>query len=160
MTPNRAKTRKRRAGGCSQSASSSGGHRAPTRASTSRSPDGGSASPLLRRHGATVASAQLDELLQAAQPERHRLALVSIAPIGERDFAHIDVAARIDGEPVRGKQLASLEPGRPVTQSRQHLALVTVDADPRPDVRHVEVDPQAAADLPAIEAGMRAALEE
>ena len=51
----------------------------------------------------TASSAHLHELLQAAQAGRDLLALGAnaAAPIGEGDFADIDVAARIDSEPVR-----------------------------------------------------------
>src|SRR3990167_3413936 len=79
-------------------------------------------------------SAYLGELLQASQPGRVGLALVAIAPVGERHLADVDVAAGVDREPAGRDELARLEPGRALAQSRQHLALATVDADPRPDV--------------------------
>src|SRR5213594_1317855 len=107
-----------------------------------------------------MVSAYLDELLQASQPGRVGLALVAIAPVGERHFADVDVAMRVDGQPVRRHELARLEPGRALAQPRQHLALVTVDADPRPDVGHVVVDAHAAADLADVEAALRAGLHE
>src|SRR5438093_13100821 len=93
-----------------------------------------------------MASAHLDELLQASQPGRVGLALVAIAPVGERHFADVDVAMRVDGQPVRRHELARLEPGRALAQSRQHLPLLTADADPRPDVGRLAVDPHAAPD--------------
>src|SRR6267378_280235 len=107
-----------------------------------------------------MASARLDELLQASQPGRVRLALVAIAPVGERHFTDVDVATRVDGQPVRRHELARLEPGRALAQPRQQLALVTVEADARPDVGHVVVDAHAAADLTDVEATLRAALHE
>src|SRR5262249_18758101 len=85
-------------------------------------------------HETPAASPRLDELLQAAHAGRGRLLPVPIAPVGERDFADVDVAARVDGEPVGGCELAQLEPGGPVAEPRQHLALAAVDADARPDV--------------------------
>src|SRR6266481_4594353 len=107
-----------------------------------------------------MASAHLDELLQASQPWRGCLALVAIAPVGERHFADVDVATRVDSQPMRRHELARLEPGRALAQPRQHLALVTVDADPRSDVGHVVVDAHTAADLADVEAALRAGLHE
>jgi hypothetical protein len=72
----------------------------------------------------------------------------------------IDVAARIDGEPVRRDELARLEPRGALAQARQHLALSAVDADPWPDVGHVVVDAQPAADLADVKAWLGAALQE
>src|SRR5436190_24314573 len=79
-------------------------------------------------------SAHLDELLQAAEPGRDLFALGAdpAAPVGEADFTDIDVAARIDGEPVRRDELAGLEPGMHVAEARQQLALMGIDANPRP----------------------------
>src|SRR5687768_15598466 len=47
-----------------------------------------------------VSSPDLDELLQAPQSGRVGLVLVAVAPVGERDLADVDVAARVDGEAV------------------------------------------------------------
>src|SRR5258707_14012054 len=79
-------------------------------------------------------SAHLHQLLQTAQAGRDLFALGAdaAAPIGEADFADIDVAAAIDGEPVRRDELAGGEPGMLMAQPRQQFALVGVDADPRP----------------------------
>src|SRR5439155_1908028 len=99
-------------------------------------------------------------LLQAAQARRVGLALVAIAPVGERYLADVDVAARVDGQPVRRDELARLEPGRAMAQPRQHLARVAIDADSRPDVGHVVVHAHAAADLADVEAPVRPALHE
>src|SRR6266436_9011436 len=87
-------------------------------------------------------SAHLHQLLQAPQPGRDRLALGAdaAAPIGEADFADIDVAARIDREPVRRDELAGLEPGMRVAEARQEFALMGVDADPRTAIRDIDVD--------------------
>src|SRR2546427_13168961 len=50
-------------------------------------------------------SANLDELLQAAQARRVGLGLVAIAPVCERYLADVDTAARVDGQPLgRGEQ--------------------------------------------------------
>src|SRR6266536_2514458 len=46
-----------------------------------------------------------------------------------------------------------------VAQARQHLARVAVDADPRPDVGHVVVDPHAAADLADVETALGAGFQ-
>src|SRR5260370_39215495 len=61
---------------------------------------------------------------------------------------------------MRRHELAPLEPGRTLTESRQHLALGTVDADARPDVGHLVVDGHAAADLAHVEAWLGAARQE
>src|SRR6266852_9581979 len=107
-----------------------------------------------------MASAHVDELLQASQPWRGCLALVAIAPVGERHFADVDVATRVDSQPMRRHELARLEPGRALAQPRQHLALVTVDADPRSYVVYVVVDAHTAADLADVEAALRTGLHE
>src|SRR5258708_37742000 len=61
---------------------------------------------------------------------------------------------------MRRHELARLEPGRTLTESRQHLALGTVDADARPHVGHLVVDGHAAADLAHVEARLSAARQE
>src|SRR2546427_12766878 len=81
-----------------------------------------------------MASARLDEFLQASQPGRVRLALVAIAPVGERHLADVDVATRVDGEPVRRHELARLEPGGARAQPPQPRAPLTVDSGPPSDV--------------------------
>src|SRR5262245_4259545 len=86
------------------------------------------------------ASAYLHELLQAAQPGRRSLTLVAVAPVGEGHLTHVDIPARVDGQAVWGDELPDLEPGRPIPQARQQLALAAVDAHPRADVGHVVVD--------------------
>src|SRR3954470_19733939 len=96
----------------------------------------------------------LHQLLQAAQAGRDRLApgAHATAPIGEGDFADIDVAAAVDREPVRRDELAGSEPGMLMAQPRQQFALVGVDADPRPATGHVDIDRHVGADLADIEA--------
>src|SRR5256885_7222276 len=82
----------------------------------------------------------LHQLLQAAQAGRDLLALGAnaAAPIGERDFANIDVAAAVDREPMRRDELAGGEPGMLMAQPRQQFAFLCVDADPRPTTGHVD----------------------
>src|SRR3954453_23067003 len=99
-------------------------------------------------------SAHLHQLLQAAQAGRDLLALGAnaAAPIGERDFADIDVAAAVDREPVRRDELAGGEPGMLMAQPRQQFALVGVDADPRPATGHVDIDRHLGTNLADVEA--------
>src|SRR5688572_25052896 len=74
-------------------------------------------------------SAELDELRQAPKPGRRGwIVPVSVAPVRERDLADVDVAVRVDREAVRRRELARLEPRRPVAESRQQIALRPVDA--------------------------------
>src|SRR6185436_18302966 len=98
-----------------------------------------------------------DELLQASQPGRHGAAT---APVGEGHLTDVDVAARVDGEPVRRDELAGLEPRGAIAESREQLALPAVNADARPDVGHVQVDGDAAPDFAHVEAALRATLQE
>src|SRR3954453_7617918 len=70
-------------------------------------------------------SGDLDELLQAAQPGRDGPAP---APVGVRHLAHVNVAARIDGQAVRRDELAGLEAGRAIAEAREQVALGAVDA--------------------------------
>src|SRR5690349_4224835 len=102
----------------------------------------------------TKQSRNLHELLQAAEAGRDRLApgADAAAPIGEGDFADIDVAAGIDGEAVRRDELAGGEPGMLMAEPRQEFALLGVDADPRPATGHVYVDGHVGADLADIKA--------
>src|SRR6266850_132628 len=102
-------------------------------------------------------SGDLDELLQTAQPGRNGPAP---APVGVRHLPHVDVAARVHGQAVRRDELAGLEPGRPIAEPRQQVALGAVDAHARADVRHVDVDSHAAADLADVEARGAAVEEE
>src|SRR6516225_768684 len=94
-------------------------------------------------------SAELDELLQAPETRRQLLAFGAHAPapIGERHLADIDVAARIDREPVRRDELARVEPGVRVAEPRQQFTLSRIDADPRAAIRQVYVDRHVGPDL-------------
>src|SRR6516225_10546283 len=94
-------------------------------------------------------SAELDELLQAPETRRQLLAFGAHppAPIGKRHLADIDVAARIDREPVRRDELARVEPGMRVAEPRQQLALARIDADPRAAIRQLDVDRHVGPDL-------------
>src|SRR5262245_52199433 len=56
----------------------------------------------------SLTSAHLHELLQAAQPRGRRLLAVAVAPVGEGDLADVDVAARVDGQPMGRVELAQL----------------------------------------------------
>src|SRR5579864_4977298 len=87
-------------------------------------------------------SAHLDQFLQAAETGRDLFALGAdaAAPIGVADLADINVAARIDRDAVRRDELAGVEPGMLVPEPRQQLALMGVDADPRPTARQIDVD--------------------
>src|SRR5439155_26099248 len=80
-------------------------------------------------------------------------------PVGVRDLADVDVAARIDGEAVRRDELAELEPGGTIAEAREHLALRRVDADARPDVRQLLVHRHAAARLADVEARLGTAMQ-
>src|SRR6266700_2612282 len=117
-----------------------------------RMTEGGTGSAIYRR--SHRASAHLHQLLQAPEAGRYLLAPCAdaAAPIGEADFADVDVAARIDGEPVRRDELAGLEPGMGVTEPGQEFALMGVDADPGPAIRDVDVARHIGADLADIEA--------
>src|SRR5437899_7206898 len=86
------------------------------------------------------------------------LALEAIAPVGKRNLADVDVAARVDREPVRRDELTRLESSGALTEPREQVALVAVDAHARSDVGHVVVHAHAAADLADIEAALPAAL--
>ena len=61
-------------------------------------------------------------------------------PLGPRDLADIEIAARIDAEPVRAEKRGRRGAGVHVAKARQQLALVVDDADPRAEVRAVPVD--------------------
>src|SRR5260221_5417938 len=92
-------------------------------------------------------SARLDQLLQAAQPVRARLVRVDLRPGRPRDLADIDVAARIDGDAVRGDELAEFDPGMERAEPGEDLALVADDAEARPEIGHVAVDRLVGAEL-------------
>src|SRR5260370_31133311 len=93
-------------------------------------------------HVGTVRLIHLDQFLQAAEVRRQLLALGAdaAAPIGERDFADIDIAARVDGQPVRRDELTGVEPGMGMTEPRPELALARITADPRAAIPHVQID--------------------
>src|SRR5260370_15418934 len=73
---------------------------------------------------------------------------MSAAPVGVTHLADIDVALRIDGEPVRRQELAGLLAG-PVlaAQTGDGLALLIDDGEPRPDVGVLAVDRHARPEL-------------
>src|SRR5438874_10491333 len=102
----------------------------------------------------------LHELLQATQAGRDLLALGAdaAAPIGEGDFADIDVAARIHREPVRRDELPRIESGMRMPEPAQQLTVVAVDADPRPAIRQIDVDRHVGPDLADIKSAVLARL--
>src|ERR1700730_11239605 len=78
--------------------------------------------------------------LQRADVSRPRRVGVELRPLRPRDFAHVEIAARIDAEPVRPEKRGRRGAGVHVAKARQQLALVVDDADARPEVRAVAVD--------------------
>ena len=91
---------------------------------------------------------ELGELLQAAQRLRHRLAGKQRRPGGHGDLADIEVAARIDREPVRREELPRPRAGeRLVAEPRQHLALVVQHRDARPEIGRAAIEPVIGPDL-------------
>src|SRR5580704_7574776 len=78
--------------------------------------------------------------LQRADVSRPRRVRIELRPLRPRDFADIEVAARIDAEPVRPEKRGRRGAGVHVAKARQQLALIVDDADPGPEVRAVAVD--------------------
>src|SRR5438067_6842263 len=78
--------------------------------------------------------------LQRADMSRPRR-VEELRPLRPRHLADIEIAARINGEAVRTEKRGRGGAGMRVAEARQQLALVIDDADPRPEIRAVAVDP-------------------
>src|SRR6266851_5911848 len=81
------------------------------------------------------------ELPEAAQILRSGLAREGPGPECPGDLSHIDIASRVDTHAMRADERRRPEAGMGVAEPRQELALVVDDADPRPEIRALEVDP-------------------
>src|SRR5258708_39876689 len=90
----------------------------------------------------------LFQLLQAAHHLRHRRVRKTRAPVGDADFADIDVALRIQREAVRREEFAGLD-ARAVlaAKPRDPLALGVNDGQARTQTRHLAIDRHARAGL-------------
>src|SRR5581483_7365364 len=81
----------------------------------------------------------LDQLVDYPPPRRCR-PLGKARPGAARQFADIDVSLGVDGDPVRRDELPGIDSGVRQAEPRQHLAVMRMDADPRPDIGPVAVD--------------------
>src|SRR5260221_1049187 len=90
----------------------------------------------------------LFQLLQAAHHLRHRRVRKTRAPVGDADFADIDVALRIQREAVRREEFSGLE-ARAVlaAKPRDPLALGVNDGQARTQIRNLAIDRHARAEL-------------
>src|SRR5260370_24514109 len=90
----------------------------------------------------------LFQLLQAAHDFRQRRVLKTRAPVGDADFADIDVVLRIQREPVRREEFAGLEAGAVLAaKPRDPLALGVNDGQARTQIRYLAIDRHARAEL-------------
>src|ERR1700730_11706055 len=78
--------------------------------------------------------------LQRADVRRPRRVRIELRPLRPGYLADIEVATRVDAEPVRTEKCGRRRAGVHVTKARQQLTLVVDDADPGPEVRAVAVD--------------------
>ena len=69
--------------------------------------------------------------LQRADVVGARLVREELRPLRPRHLADIEVAAAVDGQPVRAEKRGRRGPGMHVAEPRQQLALIVDDADPR-----------------------------
>ena len=76
---------------------------------------------------------------------------IDLRPRSPRNLADIDIAVRVDGESMRGQELAELGPRWCVTKAADQLSLMINDADPRSEVGDVAADRGGGADLADIE---------
>src|SRR5215470_13368473 len=84
------------------------------------------------------------ELLQAAHDFRPWRVREARLPGGDADFAHINVAARVERKAVRREELAGIE-ARPLlpAKPRDALGLRVDDGQTRPEIRDLEIDRHA-----------------
>src|SRR3954447_3867918 len=76
---------------------------------------------------------------------------IDLRPRSPRDLADIDVAVRVDGESMRGQELAELRPRWCLAKAADQLSLMINDADPRSEVGNVAANRGGGADLADIE---------
>src|SRR3954453_21293229 len=76
---------------------------------------------------------------------------IDLRPRSPRDLADIDIAVRIDGESMRGQELAELSSRWYLAKAADQLSLMINDADPRSEVGNVAANRGSGADLADIE---------
>src|SRR3954449_3024342 len=76
---------------------------------------------------------------------------INLRPRSPRDLADIDIAVRVDGESMRGQELAELGPRWCLAKAADQLSLMINDADPRSEVGDVAANRGGGADLADIE---------
>src|SRR6185295_5292001 len=91
------------------------------------------------------------QLLQAARRRYfrwHRRIRKTGLPVGDADFADIDVAARVQRDAVRRQEFSGLEAGTVLAaEPRDALALGVDDGQARPEIWHLPIDRHAGAEL-------------
>src|ERR1051325_5183165 len=97
------------------------------------------------------------QLLQAAYHLRHRRIREAGLPVGDADFAQIDIALGVERDPVGREEFAAIEPG-PVlaAEPADLLSLRIHNREARPDVSVLPVHRHAGAELADDEARLSA----
>src|ERR1700730_8248080 len=85
-------------------------------------------------------SADFLELAEAAQLLGPRFAGEGPRPQGPRDLADIEVAAGIGAHAVRADEAGRRQARMRIAKPAQQLALMVDDADPRPQIRALQID--------------------
>src|ERR1700704_4667047 len=87
------------------------------------------------------------QLLQAANDRRHRGIRKAGLPVGDADFAEIDVALRIQRDAVRRQEFAGLQPWTVfAAEPRDALAFGVDDGQARAQIRRLQIDRHAGAE--------------
>src|ERR1700737_4433782 len=103
-------------------------------------------------------SADFLELAEAAQILGPRLAREGPRPQGPRDLTDIEVAAGIRTHAVRADEPGRRQARMRIAKPAQQFALVVDDADPRPQIRALQIDRHRRPELAVIEARVRGQL--
>ena len=98
--------------------------------------------------GRPIGRSDLLQLLQAANHSRHRRFRKAGLPVGDADFADIDVAFRIQRDAVRREKFAGIETGAVFTaEARDPISLAVEDAQARAEIGRGAVDRHPRAEL-------------
>src|SRR5215213_10707471 len=104
--------------------------------------------PSTRSASRTTRAADPFQLLQTAHDRRHRRIGEAGLPVRDADFAQVNVALRVERDPVRREELADVE-SRPTlaAEPRDALALRVHNGQARTEIGRMQIDRHAGAEF-------------
>src|SRR4029077_12100169 len=99
---------------------------------------------------ASILSADSHQFAQAAQAARRFRAGIDLRPGGIRHLSHIQIAAGIDREAMRGDELIEFLACSNIADAANQFSLVVHDADAWPEIGDLAVDRHGRSEFPDV----------